>query len=512
MDEKKRRQRQLQRQLERRRQLRRQRMVLAAIFLLLVIAVVLLLVFKGGRKPARRETPQAGTGSDTLPAGADVENTASDPVPGEEDSAQTAALSAGDVMAEAELLAKQYDYDRAIALLKEQADESDTSVAEAVSRYTQEKDQCVAVDVTRIPHVFFHSLINDDRAFKADLVGADRVRQNNAAMTTTKEFDVMMQQMYEAGYVLVGLDDMCIKTTESDGVVHIAQNNALMLPPGKKAFVLSVDDLSYYHTYGIGTQGYATRMLVDENGLPKCEYTDENGTTTIGDYDVVPRLDTFIREHPDFCYRGARGTVAMTGYNGVFGYRTNDYYKNINDEHLDYDQVEWLQQHPDFDWEEDCANAKAVADAMKKEGWTFASHTYGHLNAESKDLAALQHDNERWMTVNHPILGDIDKIIFAFGADIGHVGAYTADNAKFRYFKDQGYNIFCNVDGNIGWTEFGSTFMRTGRVALDGFTMYQAMTEGAVVHSVYANDYEVLGIHDVASFFNPLRPTPIDSE
>ena len=178
MDEKKRRQRQLQRQLERRRQLRRQRMVLAAIFLLLVIAVVLLLVFKGGRKPARRETPQAGTGSDTLPAGADVENTASDPVPGEEDSAQTAALSAGDVMAEAELLAKQYDYDRAIALLKEQADESDTSVAEAVSRYTQEKDQCVAVDVTRIPHVFFHSLINDDRAFKADLVG---IRRHDAA-------------------------------------------------------------------------------------------------------------------------------------------------------------------------------------------------------------------------------------------------------------------------------------------------------------------------------------------
>ena len=273
-----------------------------------------------------------------------------------------------------------------------------------------------------------------------------------------------------------------------------------------------MDDLSYYHTYGIGTQGYATRMLVDRNGKPKCEYTNANGETLIGDYDVVPRLDSFIEAHPDFCYRGARGTVAMTGYNGVFGYRTNDYYKNINDEHLDYDQIEWLQQHPDFNWEEDCANAKAVADAMKAEGWTFASHTYGHLNAESKDLASLQHDNERWMTVNHPILGDIDKIIFAFGADIGHVGEYTADNQKFQYFKNQGYNIFCNVDGNIGWTEFGDTFMRTGRVALDGFTMYQAMTETAAVHSVYAKDYEVLGISGIPSFFNPLRPTPIDSE
>ena len=68
------------------------------------------------------------------------------------------------------------------------------------------------------------------------------------------------------------------------------------------------------------------------------------------------------------------------------------------------------------------------------------------------------------------------------------------------------------MDGNIGWTEFGDTFMRTGRVALDGFTMYQAMSEDGVVHSVYAADYEQLGIHDVASFFNQYRPTPIQSE
>ena len=92
------------------------------------------------------------------------------------------------------------------------------------------------------------------------------------------------------------------------------------------------------------------------------------------------------------------------------------------------------------------------------------------------------------------------------------MGEYTDANAKFRYFKDQGMNIFCNVDGNIGWTEFGDTFMRTGRVALDGFTMYQAMTENAGAHSIYANDYEALGISGISEFFNPLRPTPIDSE
>ena len=474
---------------------------------------------------AKNTSTVSGTGEESRPAGEQENNPsgssgekdAEDPGTvsdreNEEESEGSSAPAASDVMEQAALLAMQYDYDGAIALLEGLDSVTYPDAASAISTYTSAKNACVAVDVTRVPHVFFHSLINDDRAFKEDLVGPDRVRQNNAAMTTTYEFDQMIQQMYDAGYVLVGLDDLCIKSTDENGVVHIAQNTSLKLPPDKKPFVLSEDDLSYYHTYGIGTQGYATKMIVDENGKPKCVYTNENGETLIGDYDVVPRLDTFIENHPDFAYHGARGTVAMTGYNGVFGYRTNDYYKDINNEHLDYDQIQWLQEHPDFNWEQDCADAKAVADAMKAEGWTFASHTYGHLNAESTSLEGLQRDNNRWKTVNEPVLGKVDKIIFAFGADIGHVGEYTDYNDKFQFFKSEGYNIFCNVDGNICWMEFGDTFMRTGRVALDGFTMYQAMTEGAAVHSVYANDYEVLGISNIPSFFNQLRPTPINSE
>ena len=516
---------------ERRRALRMQRAFFLGVLAVLLIVVIFVVVLcTRHNDPAKTDGSVSDSGktqetSGTVIAdadtageavsGGDAAQEASDG--GEESAAQNSepVMDTGSepsrILTQAQLLAAGYDYDGAISLRKG-IDSQDPSVTDAIADYENRKAQCVAVDVTKIPHVFFHSLINDDRAFKADLVGADRVRQNNAAMTTTAEFDAMIQDMYDAGYVLVGLDDMCIKTTDENGVVHIAKNDALMLPPEKKAFVLSIDDLSYYHSYGIGTQGYATRMLVDENGKPKCEYTNEEGVTSIGDYDVVPRMDTFIEQHPDFSYHGARGTVAMTGYNGVFGYRTNNYYKDINDPHLDPDQIQWLQEHPDFNWEEDCANAKAVADAMKAEGWTFASHTYGHLNAESADLARLQADHERWVTVNEPILGKVDKIIFAFGADIGFVGEYTDANAKFRYFKDQGMNIFCNVDGNIGWTEFGDTFMRTGRVALDGFTMYQAMTENAGAHSIYANDYEALGITGISEFFNPLRPTPIDSE
>ena len=86
---------------------------------------------------------------------------------------------------------------------------------------------------------------------------------------------------------------------------------------------MSEDDLSYYHAYGEnGAQGYADKLVLDENGQVKCLFTDVDGVQKIGDYDMVPLIDTFIREHPDFSYRGAKPTVALTGYNGVFGYTT----------------------------------------------------------------------------------------------------------------------------------------------------------------------------------------------
>ena len=41
-----------------------------------------------------------------------------------------------------------------------------------------------------------------------------------------------------------------------------------MLPPDKKAVVLSVDDLSYYHSYK--PAGFPERLVLDDNGDVKC--------------------------------------------------------------------------------------------------------------------------------------------------------------------------------------------------------------------------------------------------
>ena len=49
-----------------------------------------------------------------------------------------------------------------------------------------------------------------------------------------------------------------------------------MLPPGKKAFVLSLDDTCYYHSYD--NHGIASRIVLGEDGKPTCEYIQDDGT------------------------------------------------------------------------------------------------------------------------------------------------------------------------------------------------------------------------------------------
>ncbi|MFQ7553331.1 MAG: hypothetical protein ACLRMZ_27390 [Blautia marasmi] len=42
----------------------------------------------------------------------------------------------------------------------------------------------------------------------------------------------------------------------------------------------------------------------------------DDGSTVVGDYDVVLLIDRFVEEHPDFAYHGHKGIV-VTGYNGI---------------------------------------------------------------------------------------------------------------------------------------------------------------------------------------------------
>ena len=95
------------------------------------------------------------------------------------------------------------------------------------------------------------------------------------------------------------------------------------LPAGKKPLVLSVDDVNYYEY--MNDDGFATNLTLDGDGELTNTYIDASGATTHGSFDVPTIVDDFVEDHPDFSYRGARGVLALTGYNGVLGYRTSDF-------------------------------------------------------------------------------------------------------------------------------------------------------------------------------------------
>ena len=386
---------------------------------------------------------------------------------------------------QASLMAAQYDYDEAIELLKSQpAYDSNTDMQNAVSEYENTKAACTEYPLEQITHVFFHTLIKDtSKAFDGD-TDSDGYNQY---MTTIDEFNKIIQSMYDKGYVMVSPHDMA--TVNEDGTMS---RGSIMLPPGKIPFVLSQDDVSYYH-YMDG-DGFASKLVVDENGDVKNEYIEDDGSVSTGDYDMVPLIDTFVKEHPDFSYHGRKGILAMTGYDGVLGYRTDIAYKT--GKKLQDDQKKFLEDHPDFNYKQEVKNAKKVAKAMKAEGWEFASHTWGHKDVAATSLDDLKRDDKKWKKYVAPILGETDMIIFAFGADIGSWEGYSADNEKYEFYKSQGYRYFCNVDSSQYFVQITDDYFRQGRRNLDGYRMYY-------------NPEMLSDLFDVSEVWDSSRPTPV---
>lgn len=76
---------------------------------------------------------------------------------------------------------------------------------------------------------------------------------------------------------MVFLDEIAPGTEDANGNKTFAKRD-IMLPAGKIPFVLSQDDVSYYH-YMDG-DGYASRLIVDENGDVKNEYIEDDGTVS----------------------------------------------------------------------------------------------------------------------------------------------------------------------------------------------------------------------------------------
>ncbi len=395
----------------------------------------------------------------------------------EQDAAKTSASA---LLSQASRLAAGYDYEKAIELLQSDSSlASDPQIQEAIAEYEAIIPTLVKADISQITHVFFHSLVVDNaKAFDGD----DDEGGYNQVMTTVGEFEDILEIMYQKGYVLVRLHDIAAETVDEEGNT-VMKAGSILLPKGKIPFVMSQDDLCYYPY--MKQDGFATRMIIGEDGKPTCEMELDDGTTAIGAFDLVPILENFIQEHPDFSYKGARAVLAFTGYEGILGYRTSSAYTDS----------------PTY--QQDREEAAKVAQCLKDHGWELASHSWGHLNLGNVEMNRFTTDTDKWEREVESLIGPTDIILYPFGADIGDWHPYTFENERYQYLYDAGFRYFCNVDSNRYWVQLSKHSLRQGRRNLDGYRMWKDIT---------ADDPSKRKLDDLfraEDIFDKDRPTPV---
>lgn len=388
------------------------------------------------------------------------------------------------LMAEAESLVDVYDYDGAIEKLegytgdnekfRQQIDAKRAELSNAKNQLTEIKD------VSSIANLSFHVLMADpSRACNKDVSGAELSGSYNKNFVSVEEFSRILNQLYAANYVLVDFDSFITSVPGVDGNSSFF-SKSIYLPQGKKPIMITETMVNYFEYMvdpdkdgkldGTG-HGFANKLVVEANGEIKASYVDANGQTLVGNYDLVPVLEAFIQEHPDFSYQGARAILAVTGSEGVFGYRTNTAY---------------VARFGQAFYDNEVVEAKKVVEALRDKGYTIASYTYSNQDYRKMNTLQIQAEIKNWNDQIVPILGQVDTIVFARASDIE---AYSG--TTFDVLYNDGLRFFLN-SGSSPRVDVNTTFIRQTRLMVTGESM-------AWYSSQFSNYFDCNVVLDVAS-------------
>lgn len=363
--------------------------------------------------------------------------------------AQKEEQEASELLAKAKQLAATYNYQGAIDVLDSFSGEltSYPELLSAKSQYSQELTNVKAWnDPNDVVNLSFHVLIADpSRAFTDKTYG----NAYNKSFVTIDEFQKILEQLYANGYVLVDLDDVVTTTTAEDGTVTYAANT-IYLPAGKTPIMITETMVNYFK-YMVDPDkdgkpdanggGFANKLVVDDNGDIKAQLVTATGESVVGDYDLVPILESFIAEHPDFAYGDARAILAVCGQDGVFGYRISD------------------------GGTDEVTGAKELVQALRDKGYTIACYTYDNLDYNDQTVAGIQKDMESWNAKIKPVLGNVDVMVFARGVDLSE---YTG--TKFDVLYTSGFRYFLGASTAPG-AEVTGTYFHQKRLMVTGTQM-----------------------------------------
>ncbi|MBD0379598.1 polysaccharide deacetylase family protein [Paenibacillus sp. WST5] len=290
-----------------------------------------------------------------------------------------------------------------------------------------------------VEHIFFHPLIvYPELAFDGDSMS----KGYHDWFVTIKEFRGILDSLYSKNYMLIDIHTLYEASTEDNHTV--VKPKELRLPPGKKPVVLSIDDLNYY-TY-MKENGNAYRLVLDDDGEVATYSVTPDGKELVSrDNEIIPILDDFIEKHPDFSFQRAKGVIALTGYEGVLGYRTDQLYS--------------------ADYAREKEKAMAVIERLKATGWSFASHGYGHLDAAKVSLDRFKKDTERWKKEVESLTGPTSVYIYPYGSSL------PAKDAKYQFLLQSGFQMICAV-GPAPYLQFTGNSVMMDRRHIDGIGLH----------------------------------------
>lgn len=290
-----------------------------------------------------------------------------------------------------------------------------------------------------IEHLFTHCLIaHPEVAFARH---NEYGRHLDKDCLTPYEFRRILNFLYEGGYALVDIRKTFRETGET------AERCSFEFPADKKPLILSFDDV-VYASKNQG-KGMADKLIVNDGSISA--YTQSN-TPQIHKQEFVPILEDFISEHPDFSYQNARGTIFLTGFDGILGYRTQRSSPNRSEE---------------------TQKAKKVVAALKKKGWNFGCHSYAHGHMKKYTEEQMTSDLNKWKTEVEPLVGATKLYAYPYGEWI--LGANCSD-ARQQALIQAGFRLFCGVGENPYYTkmplgEHQTKILFQDRCALDGISL-----------------------------------------
>ena len=307
-----------------------------------------------------------------------------------------------------------------------------------------------------VEHLFFHPVVAyPELAFDGDSK-SDGI---DDWMVTAGEYLKILESVYEKGYVLVDIADCWSEQTDESGQPRMVKNT-LYLPEGKKPLILSYDDVNYYE-YMLAN-GFTYKLIIGEDGKLWSWGKDPQGKEVVSrDLDAVTILDKFVEEHPDFSPFGAKGCLSLTGYEGILGYRTQT------------DSKSWTAEQ-EANRQKEIEAVKPIVAELKRTGWTFGSHTWGHISLNTRTFDAVTADMQKWFAEVGSLVGETSVLFYPFGGRLDGDDVQQSGPA-FRWMQEHGFRIFCSV-GIDSWSKCKSAISAVicDRLHPDGTTLRSA--------------------------------------